>query len=1078
MSSGGPVDTGWRSPFSDPKPDPKAERARKARPWIILVAVIAVVAFAWGWNPPTTNVHKFSKASDYKPDRESGCTNSGKGCHGAEKTYRDFNVYHPNAKCTTCHDYQGVGCIPCHMPPEKECQLCHDGSMERAADVVKLTDPYPRGHYRETTHTAMGTPMDEPVRASEEGKASAKCEDCHSRDLAASHTDVPSVAGSEYKGGVGCGECHNDVRANGLAEVLSDWKGRACEDCHKTGSSSPQHGTTSLEVAEAKSPLSCGDTGLGCHSVNDLHLIHADKPKTCSGEAEEGEGSCHVIGAEAAKPNAITCGGEDDETCHLYYVNDSYTHARDIEVHSPAGSLAADTSFGDAPCGRCHFMDNDGTSLVVEHELATSEMSGEPGNVCVNCHNNEAAVVAVQDSWPERATSEACSTCHGKAGLPEAHSGDVAAAHAETSGGCSESGAGCHPTDDLSEVGAPTTTANIHRDCLRCHDWTKADGNQAYNPEKRTCGEGRDCHSASGSYVVATDVHNGGGGLADGTDSAHHAARAAQATATWDDTAAGTKTACGSCHSMILGTEHSRTYASPARGRSTLCSRCHNAAEDVSEVVKASWTQKAGTGACRACHVAGSTRAIHASIETSHVATELSASGTPQNGACARGGCHASLDLRVLHRGVGCTADGCHSTQASIFGGTITSCGGVDSSIACHAGFSENTHFTDHDANRSGTVNGVAYVDGKNVGCFGCHVTDLRVEHENARQAGTLEGGGSSSCAICHEQTAGAGSYAGATAVKRAIADRDARCASCHASGSKHDTAAAAASAHKNTSTAPTLPAGSVWSDPLDDWKAAFDGVTGSGHNALSAELVGGAVQKLFPESTFSIEGTTYVWALPPNSGQTKWLIAAPFPPGATDTTESIRHIRMTCADCHTLPAGMNGPHGSAVPIAIDPAYSQTEYANPSRDVSQFQATGTRRVVCFKCHPIYSGGIEGTTTPGGASLHARHVTHPDLDPSSKHYKGETCVDCHVRIPHAWKRPRMLIRTVVTTDGATPDAFPYVSTGHDGLLGIRLRSFNPQTQLRSSSCVVGSCHPASSPTRHPRPSDVPTATYWP
>ena len=106
------------------------------------------------------------------------------------------------------------------------------------------------------------------------------------------------------------------------------------------------------------------------------------------------------------------------------------------------------------------------------------------------------------------------------------------------------------------------------------------------------------------------------------------------------------------------------------------------------------------------------------------------------------------------------------------------------------------------------------------------------------------------------------------------------------------------------------------------------------------------------------------------------------------------------------------------------------------------------------------------------------MTHPDLPPSSTHYNGETCIDCHVRIPHAWKRPRLLIRTVVTTDGATPDAFPYVLPGHDGLLGIRLRSFDPQTQLRSGSCVTGGCHPASSPTRHPRPSDVPTATYWP
>jgi hypothetical protein len=314
--------------------------------------------------------------------------------------------------------------------------------------------------------------------------------------------------------------------------------------------------------------------------------------------------------------------------------------------------------------------------------------------------------------------------------------------------------------------------------------------------------------------------------------------------------------------------------------------------------------------------------------------------------------------------------------------------------------------------------------------------------------------------------------------VKRAIANHDMRCLACHASGSTHDGPDAVASAHKQISTATTLPAGTVWSDPAQDWKSAFDATTGSGHNSMPRSLVGGATDKAFPLTEFSIGGAAFVWALPPNSGLTTWLKGPALPAGSTDSTESIQHIQVTCDDCHELPDGMNGPHGSAVPIAIDPEYSQTEYANPTRTESQFEATGTKRVVCFKCHPIFVGGVDGSTAPGGASLHARHVKHPDLAPTSSHYNGETCVDCHVRIPHAWKRPRLLIRTVATTDGATPDAFPYVMPGHDGLLGIRLRSFDPQTQLRSGSCVTGGCHPASSPTRHPRPSDVPTATYWP
>ena len=269
--------------------------------------------------------------------------------------------------------------------------------MKQAADVVKLTDPYPRGHYRETTHTAMGTKMSDPVRAAEDGKASAKCSDCHSRDLRKAHTGVPVVAGSTYGEDVGCGECHNDVRSNGLAEVLNDWKGRACDDCHKKTSSSPQHATDTAAEVEAKSPLGCGSTGEGCHDINDLHAIHKDKPKDCAGSAEDGEGSCHVIGVEAGMPNAVTCGGQSDNACHRLYENRTYSHKRDAEVHSPTSSQpAGDVSFFDTPCGGCHRMNPDGTSLNEEHALPTSEKTEEPRNVCVNCHGNAAAVDVVE----------------------------------------------------------------------------------------------------------------------------------------------------------------------------------------------------------------------------------------------------------------------------------------------------------------------------------------------------------------------------------------------------------------------------------------------------------------------------------------------------------------------------------------------------------------------------------------------------------------------------------------------------------------------------------------------------------
>jgi len=1076
---GRPSDTGWQPPRAESPPDPKALRAKRIRNGLIVLGVIAAVAFAAGWNPPTKNVHKFTKASDYKSERESGCTNSGKGCHGSEKSYSDFNAYHPDSKCTACHEYQGVGCIPCHMPKETECQLCHDGSMKQAPDVVRLTDPYPRGHYRETTHTAMGTPMDANTRVAEDGKASAKCSDCHSRDLRKSHTEVPAVADSPYGTSIGCGECHNDVRANGLAEVLDKWKKRACADCHKTGSSSPQHGTDTASKIEGKSALDCGATGAGCHDVNDLHALHKDKPKRCSGPAEKGEPTCHVVGAEAGKPTAITCGGPGDDACHRLYENGDYTHKHDAEKHSVQGGvLAGDTSFWDTPCGGCHMMKDDGTGLSEEHALSTSLRSEETTNTCTNCHNHAASVSVVLDSWPTRDGGADCSVCHGVEGLPAAHLGNLTAKHEASSEGCSDSGPGCHPVSDLMQVGEPTTEANIHRDCLRCHDWAESDGNTAYDPAKKTCGEGGDCHGAAGAYDPATDIHNGTSGRTDGKDRAHTAGKT-QAEAVLVDAVSGVKSRCSACHDMRLGAEHGRPNAARDEAADTKCVACHNADVTTASIVKSSWGDKAGDAACAACHVSGASREpLHRSLEASHTGTELGVDGSLDSGACVGSGCHAARDLRVLHNKTGCTAKGCHTDSGDIFGSRIRSCGGSDPRTACHTGFSENAHYDNHAADRSGVVHGVAYQAGTNGGCFGCHVADLRIEHENARKAGELEGGGASSCAVCHATAEGAGRFASLPAVKQAIANHDVRCVACHASGSKLDGPDAVASAHKQLSGADVLAPGTVWADPLGDWKAAFDSATGSGHNTLSSEAVGGRVDKRFPQTRFSIEGTTYVWALPPNTGATAWLDTTNMPVGDSASTSAIQRVTVSCDDCHILPDDMKGPHGASVPIAIDPDYSQTEYANPTRDESQFEATGTDRVICFKCHPVFSGGIQGSDAPGGAALHARHVSHPDLPISSGHHNGEACVDCHVRIPHAWKRPRLLIRSVQTTDGVVPDAFPYVLRDHDGLVGIRLRSFDPQTQLRSGSCVTGGCHPKSSATRHPRPSQIPGAKYWP
>jgi len=1138
------------SPYAPPPPDPKAGRAKRIKLAVAgLVAVVVVISAVV--NPSPKTHHDFTSASDYRADRDSGCTNSGEGCHGSEKTYADFNKYHPKAKCTSCHDYQGASCIPCHKPAEHECPVCHDGTIKNAPDTVRLSDPYPRGHYRETTHTATGMEIDEVVRAAPRGKAKATCGDCHSRDLKTAHTAVAPVAASPYGLDIGCGDCHNDVRTAGMAEVLGKWKKHRCQDCHKVGSSAPMHATKVVASAEASSALGCGETGVGCHAGGDLHALHADAPKSCGGKAAKGEGGCHDLTRQAVKPSATSCGAGG--TCHRTLKTTSQMHAKGATLHSPENDLQAAETYRGVGCGKCHDMQPDGVSLDVEHALPTSATRLAPGDRCRSCHNDPQAAKVIAAGWPQATDTDACAACHGRGDIAAPHSNDTTSAHTASSPGCASSGPGCHPTSDLSQVGSPTTARNIHRACLRCHDRSKRDGNGAYNPDAKTCGAGRACHK---TYSPTTLVH-AADTRTDGSDSAHRAGDR-QTGAILIDEASGVWTSCDTCHAATLGTEHARPNAVLVKNDGNACTGCHNHNATTARVVKSGWPARMSDLACASCHGKPGVSAQHSEIATAHAALELTIDGTPKRGACEASGCHASADLRVLHRRVGCVAQGCHAPKGDIDGtdirscgglrqgsachagysattghnrsslahapteidpkgnispgycmrsgchptedlsrlhGTdgcdamgchggatkpsITSCGGVDASAGCHTGFSPTEHFVSHDAALSGAHDGVTYRAGENVGCFGCHREDLIDEHSPYLIGGSMDAFASSSCRVCHYNAddPGSGAFSALTSVKTAIAGRDKRCVACHASGHSTDGPTSVASPHKVVSDAAELPDGAVWADPFAEWKAAFTAEAGGGHNVLSANVVGAGDTIAFPQSEFTIGGESYTWALPPNSGATRWLRSGVV--GDVGSDSEIRRVTITCDDCHEMPDGLNGPQGAAVKVYIDPSYSQTEYANPDRTrrESQFDATGERRVICFKCHNMQRGSVSGSDEPGGDPVHAQHAEHDNFPSSSPERYGERCTDCHIRIPHAWKHARLLIHAV-DGDGEPNDEFPYVARGADGLLGVKLKDFVAPGDLTPDSCITGGCHGRHSPSSHPTPSDVPTATYWP
>ncbi|MDO8964857.1 MAG: cytochrome c3 family protein [Coriobacteriia bacterium] len=166
-------------------------------------------------------------------------------------------------------------------------------------------------------------------------------------------------------------------------------------------------------------------------------------------------------------------------------------------------------------------------------------------------------------------------------------------------------------------------------------------------------------------------------------------------------------------------------------------------------------------------------------------------------------------------------------------------------------------------------------------------------------------------------------------------------------------------------------------------------------------------------QTSYVVSGTAYAW---PWQGTMKngW------------TTNS----KMTCTDCHTSGsfAEAKGPHGSTVKHMLDPDY-EGDWESAGIDFSQPDGMSTN-IICAKCHKLTDTSVHGMDYYFG-NIHTKNYISSQL-----------CISCHIRVPHGWKRPRML--------GYTTDPAPYRSTG---LTGVRLRS-RPTGLWQSTDCIVG------------------------
>jgi hypothetical protein len=162
---------------------------------------------------------------------------------------------------------------------------------------------------------------------------------------------------------------------------------------------------------------------------------------------------------------------------------------------------------------------------------------------------------------------------------------------------------------------------------------------------------------------------------------------------------------------------------------------------------------------------------------------------------------------------------------------------------------------------------------------------------------------------------------------------------------------------------------------------------------------------------TYVVDGTSYVWP---------WI--------GTMKNGWTTNSKMTCTDCHTSgPGAAMGPHGSSSKYVLDPAYTG-DYDTANLDLTKPDGMSSQ-IICAKCHSL---------TDRSDSLHGVDYL------SSNPHGGMRCISCHIRVPHGWKRPRLL--------GYNSDPVPYRTIPGNGITSVKMRS-RPSGWWNLNDCTV-------------------------
>jgi len=156
----------------------------------------------------------------------------------------------------------------------------------------------------------------------------------------------------------------------------------------------------------------------------------------------------------------------------------------------------------------------------------------------------------------------------------------------------------------------------------------------------------------------------------------------------------------------------------------------------------------------------------------------------------------------------------------------------------------------------------------------------------------------------------------------------------------------------------------------------------------------------------------------------------------------------LKCTDCHTGAAGgAQGPHGASSQFLLDERWNKRDW----KDVTihnMTQVTGPNAYICAKCHymgnaaatgqlttalPNTAAGMQQDARPATTStgLKLVHFYATAVGSNSSHSEANytlRCGQCHIAIPHGWKRPRLLVS--VGDDYGTPYCWQGVSAPSD------------------------------------------------